>query len=75
MGFGGGLYPVQALAEAGVKRISVGGSFARAALAGLARAAREVQDHGTFTYVEEAMPFSEANGYMAPASRESESGG
>jgi 2-methylisocitrate lyase-like PEP mutase family enzyme len=75
MGFGGGLYPVQTLADAGVKRISVGGSFARAALAGLARAAREVRDHGTFAYVEEAMPFSEANGYMAPASREPESGG
>ncbi len=40
MGLSGRAYTVEELAEAGVKRISVGGSFARAALGALVRAAR-----------------------------------
>ncbi|MBN6819092.1 isocitrate lyase/PEP mutase family protein [Methylobacterium radiotolerans] len=62
-------YTVAELEAAGVKRISVGGSFARAALGGLARAAREVLDRGTFTYAAEAMSGSEARSYMAEATR------
>jgi 2-methylisocitrate lyase-like PEP mutase family enzyme len=42
MGFSGPAYSVAELAEAGVKRISVGGSLARAALGAVVRAAREV---------------------------------
>ncbi|MGA7908472.1 MAG: isocitrate lyase/phosphoenolpyruvate mutase family protein [Candidatus Sulfotelmatobacter sp.] len=66
MGLKGASYSVEQLVAAGVKRISVGGSFARAALGGFMRAAREVKDKGTFTYATEAMPHAEATGYMAP---------
>ncbi|TCK20018.1 isocitrate lyase/PEP mutase family protein [Pseudonocardia endophytica] len=45
-----GLPSVASLAEAGVARISVGGAFAQAAYGALARAARELQDEGTFGY-------------------------
>lgn len=40
---------VDALAAAGVRRISVGGALARAAWAGFIRAATEIAEHGTFT--------------------------
>jgi 2-methylisocitrate lyase-like PEP mutase family enzyme len=69
MGLQGAPFTVEALQEAGVKRISVGGSFARAALGGLIRAAREVKEHGTFTYAAEAIPDAEAAAYMSPATR------
>ena len=36
--------------EAGAKRISVGGALARAAATGFLNAAREIAQHGTFTY-------------------------
>jgi len=55
MGLVGQLFTVNELEGAGVKRISVGGSFARAALGGLVRAALEVKDHGTFSYAKDAM--------------------
>ena len=41
---------VAELSAAGVKRISVGGALARAALGGLLAAAHEIKTHGTFTY-------------------------
>jgi 2-methylisocitrate lyase-like PEP mutase family enzyme len=41
---------VTELAEAGVSRISVGGSFAFAALGALVNAATELRDHGTYGY-------------------------
>lgn len=58
MGLMGPSYSVAELAAVGVRRISVGGSFARAALGGLVRAAKEVQEQGTFTY--DALPGKEA---------------
>lgn len=54
MGLRPPLYSVSELAAAGVRRISVGGSFARAALGGLIAAARELRDEGRFTYAERA---------------------
>lgn len=54
MGLKGTAFSVDRLAEIGVKRVSVGGSFARAALGGLIRAAREVHEEGTFSYAEQA---------------------
>lgn len=65
MGLSGPNYSVEQLRDAGVKRISVGGSFARAALGGFMRAATEVLDYGTFDYASEAMPDAVASGYMA----------
>ena len=55
MGLQGKSYTVAELQEAGVQRISVGGSFARAALGAMMRAALEVRDHGTFDYAQEAL--------------------
>ncbi|MGC2503765.1 MAG: isocitrate lyase/phosphoenolpyruvate mutase family protein, partial [Silvibacterium sp.] len=44
-----------ALSAIGVKRLSVGSALSRAALGAFLRAAREMQEHGTFTFVEEAV--------------------
>lgn len=46
--------PVAELAEAGVSRVSVGSSFAFAAYGTLIEAARELQDTGTYGYLERA---------------------
>lgn len=69
MGLAGQTFSVKELEQAGVKRISVGGSFARAALAGLMSAAREVKERGTFTYSQHAMSAAEAASYMLDAKR------
>ena len=53
---------VAALAEAGVRRISVGGALARVAWAAFLAAAREIADHGTFTALAGAVPFGEIDG-------------
>lgn len=47
------------LQEAGVKRVSVGGALARAALGAFLRGAREIKANGTFTYVKDAASFNE----------------
>jgi 2-methylisocitrate lyase-like PEP mutase family enzyme len=64
MGLKGAAFTVDDLAAAGVRRISVGGAFARAALGGFMRAAHEVKDHGTFTFASDALSHSEASSYM-----------
>jgi 2-methylisocitrate lyase-like PEP mutase family enzyme len=56
MGLQGLRYSVEELSEVGVRRISVGGSFARAALGALKRAAEEVISKGTFSYAGDALP-------------------
>ncbi len=66
MGLKGAPYSVDQLAEAGVKRISVGGSFARAAMSAFIRAAQEVKEHGTFTYASASIPIAP---YMSEAKR------
>lgn len=50
-----------ALIDAGVKRISVGGSIARAALALVRQSARELREHGTVSYAAQQIPQSELN--------------
>ena len=47
------------LAEAGVKRISVGGSLSRLALAAFLRGAREMKDGGGFTWTRDTVPSRE----------------
>lgn len=64
MGLRGPLFSVAELADAGVRRISVGGSFARAALGGLMRAAEEVRNHGTFSYAQDALPAARITALM-----------
>jgi 2-methylisocitrate lyase-like PEP mutase family enzyme len=70
MGLKGATFSVGELAAAGVKRISVGGSMARAALGGFVRAAHEIKERGTFTYAADALPHVEATGFMASEKRE-----
>lgn len=60
-------YSVAELSEAGVARISVGGSFARAAFGAVQRAAAEVLGQGTFGYAREAMPGAALAELMSPA--------
>jgi 2-methylisocitrate lyase-like PEP mutase family enzyme len=69
MGLKGATYPVEELAAVGVKRISVGGAFARAALGAFVRAAREVKDKGTFSFAADAIPHAEVSTYMAQGKR------
>jgi 2-methylisocitrate lyase-like PEP mutase family enzyme len=47
------------LAEAGVKRVSVGGALSRLALAAFLDGAREMKDNGAFTWVSKAVPSKE----------------
>jgi 2-methylisocitrate lyase-like PEP mutase family enzyme len=65
MGLTGATFSVEELAAAGVKRISIGGSFARAALGGFVRAALEVKEKGTFTYATDALSSAEVKRYLA----------
>lgn len=50
---------VAQLAEAGVKRISVGGALSRLALAAFLDGAREMKDRGGFTWMRRTVPTSE----------------
>ena len=50
---------VAELAEAGVKRISVGGALSRLALAAFLKGAREMKDRGGFTWVRDTVPSKE----------------
>jgi 2-methylisocitrate lyase-like PEP mutase family enzyme len=60
-----GLHGVQlslvALSEIGVKRVSVGSALSRAALGAFLRAAREMREHGTFTFSEEAVSYQDVS--------------
>lgn len=69
MGLRGPRFSVAELSDAGVRRISVGGSFARAALGALMRAAKEVRTHGTFDYAAEALPGATIAALMSPEKR------
>ncbi len=50
---------VRELGALGVRRISIGSGFARAAITAFLHAAREVRDHGTFEFAEETLYMSE----------------
>jgi 2-methylisocitrate lyase-like PEP mutase family enzyme len=52
---------VTELADLGVRRISVGGSLARAAWGGFLRASREIAENGTFTELGNGYPGAELN--------------
>jgi len=53
---------VSALAQLGVRRISVGGALARAAWAGFLSAAKEIAERGTFAQLGHAVSFADING-------------
>jgi 2-methylisocitrate lyase-like PEP mutase family enzyme len=56
---------VSEFAALGVKRISLGAALSRAALGGLVRAAREIQNNGTFGFIADALPYGQVNDMMA----------
>jgi methylisocitrate lyase len=59
-----GFATVTQLAEAGVRRISVGGALARAAWSGFLEAAREIAQRGTFTNLGRGVPSAEIEGRL-----------
>ena len=63
-GIRGKSFTVAELEAAGVRRISVATSFFRAAMSGLADAAREVQEKGSFGYLDTTMTTPELNKFM-----------
>lgn len=61
---GGDFTTVAELAEAGVRRISVGGALARTAWTGFLQAAKEIAERGTFTSLTRAVPSDVMNGFF-----------
>jgi len=59
-----GVFSVAELAAAGVKRISTATSLYRAAMTGLRDAARELQEAGTFGFLDRSVSSAELAGYM-----------
>src|SRR5215831_15043921 len=55
MGLQGVQLSLAELASIGVKRVSVGSALQRTALGAFLRAAREMRDHGTFTFAKDAV--------------------
>jgi len=64
VGIKGKSFPVAALAEAGVRRISLATSLYRTALTALIAAATEAKTQGTFAYVDAALATPELNRYL-----------
>ncbi|SHL93914.1 oxaloacetate decarboxylase [Mucilaginibacter sp. OK098] len=61
MGLGASDFTVSGLAELGVKRISLGSSLSRAAYGSFMNAAEEISKKGTFTFSNDAVPYSVFN--------------
>jgi 2-methylisocitrate lyase-like PEP mutase family enzyme len=57
MGLQGVQLSLAELSAIGVKRVSVGSALSRAALGAFLRAAREMQEHGTFDFAEQAVSY------------------
>jgi 2-methylisocitrate lyase-like PEP mutase family enzyme len=65
-GIKGKSFTVAELEAAGVRRVSFATSLYRAAMTGLADAAREVKDKGSFGYLERCLSTAELNAFMKP---------
>lgn len=63
-GIPGKSFTVAELEAAGVRRISLATSFFRAAMTGLVTAAREIQESGTFNYLDDCLTTAQLNDYM-----------
>jgi len=69
-GIKGLAFSVEQLADAGVRRISLGGALTRLAYGALINAAREMRERGTFSFVDGAAPTAQVAGFMlAPQNR------
>jgi 2-methylisocitrate lyase-like PEP mutase family enzyme len=64
-GIKGLAFPTAELAAAGARRISLGGALTRAAFGAVIAAAREMQQNGTFTFVDTIASTSEVSSFMA----------
>ncbi len=64
VGIKGRSFSVAELGVAGVRRISLATSLYRAAMTGLANAAREVREQGTFGYLDGAISTPDLNAFM-----------
>ena len=60
-----GAFTVDQLAQAGVRRISVGGSLARLAYSAFVEAAREIAEQGTFSAITKGMTGQQVNALFA----------
>lgn len=69
MGFKGLQLGVKELSDIGVKRVSVGGSLALAALGAFLRAGKELREHGTFAYANEAVSGRDINRMFKTSSK------
>jgi len=58
-------FSVQELADAGVRRVSLATSLYRAAMTGLADAAREIRESGTFGYVDRTLSSADFARFLA----------
>jgi len=65
VGIPGRSFSVAELEAAGVKRISLATSLWKAAITGLAAAAREAREQGTFSFVESSIGTGELNRFLA----------
>lgn len=63
-GLSGPAFSLKQLADAGVKRVSVGSALSRAAFGTFMRAATEMKELGTFDFAREALPYAEINKLM-----------
>jgi 2-methylisocitrate lyase-like PEP mutase family enzyme len=65
MGLTGNALTLAELRDLGVRRVSIGGSLARAALALVRSAAREMRQHGSFTFANEQYAHNELCQFFA----------
>jgi 2-methylisocitrate lyase-like PEP mutase family enzyme len=61
MGLQGVQLTLAELSAIGIRRVSVGSALFRAALGAFLRAAREMRDHGTFNFAEDAVSYRDLN--------------
>ncbi|NMM38698.1 MAG: isocitrate lyase/phosphoenolpyruvate mutase family protein [Glaciimonas sp.] len=66
MGLQGAQLSLAELSDIGVKRISVGSALSRAALGAFLRAGREMREHGTFDFANEAVSYQEISAMFTP---------
>ncbi|MGA9144763.1 MAG: isocitrate lyase/phosphoenolpyruvate mutase family protein, partial [Candidatus Acidiferrales bacterium] len=72
-GLKGANFPVNDLIAAGAKRISLGAALSRVAIGAFLKAAREMKDKGTFTFVDDTITSAELSallkGFAAPPAK------
>lgn len=61
MGLQGVQLSLRVLSEIGVRRVSIGSALSRAALGAFLRGAREMLEHGTFAFAEDAVSYQDIN--------------